>query len=79
LYVLQAYLYTADEPNKKNTEIDEAKEKTEQFQQIEHKRQTKKNLFFLLLFFFFLLLNRKEKSNRRNKQTKRIYQMTERK
>jgi flagellar biogenesis protein FliO len=73
LYVLQAYLYTADEPNKKNTEIDEAKEKTEQFQQIEHKRQTKKIFFFLLLFFFFCyLIERKNRIEGIKKQREYI-------
>jgi hypothetical protein len=52
LSVLQASIYTADEPDK-NTEIDEAKE-DEQFQQTGHKRQAhrKKNSFFLFLLFF---------------------------
>jgi len=54
LYLLQACIYTADEPNK-NTEIDEGKKKNEQIST--NKRQaTNKKIFF----FVFLLLNGKK-------------------
>jgi hypothetical protein len=62
MYYKRIYIQQMNQ-TKKNTEIDEEK-KTEQFQQIEHKRQTKKKDSFSFCFFFWLL-NRKKKWNRK--------------
>jgi len=53
LYVLQARIYTADEPNK-NTEIDEGKKNKRTI----FNKPKKKNLFFC--FFSFLVTEWKE-------------------
>jgi hypothetical protein len=61
LYVPQALIYTADEPNK-NTEREE--ERTISTNRTKETNR-KKNLFFCALFLFCYLRERKEKWNRK--------------